>query len=139
MTNRIVAAMKNPAVTVIGHLSTRKIGIRPPIEADFELIFQAAIDTGTALEINSSLVRMDIKDLYVNRARELGVALIINTDSHKCEDLKAIEYGVKIAMRGFCQSNNIVNTLPLDSFLKWIQTEKSQRQRVLSELFEKET
>ena len=138
MTNRIISAMENPFVTVIGHLTTRKIGLRPPIDVDLDTIFEVARDTCTALEINSSLVRMDLKDRYVNKAREMGVALIINTDSHNCEDLKAIEYGVKIAKRGFCQSNNIVNTLSLNAFLKWIRSEKSKRQLVLAELFEKE-
>ena len=138
MTNRIISAMENPFVTVIGHLTTRKIGLRPPIDVDLDIIFEVARDTGTALEINSSLVRMDLKDLYVNKAREMGVALIINTDSHNCEDLNAIEYGVKIAKRGFCKSNNIVNSLPLNAFLKWIRSEKSKRQIVLAQLFEKD-
>ena len=138
MTNRIISAMENPFVTVIGHLTTRRIGLRPPIDVDLDIIFEVARDTGTALEINSSLVRMDLKDLYVNKAREMGVALIINTDSHNCEDLNAIEYGVKIAKRGFCKSNNIVNSLPLNAFLKWIRSEKSKRQIVLAQLFEKD-
>ena len=72
MTERIISAMRNPHVTAIGHLTTRLIGSRPPIEADFEALFRAAADTGTVLEINGSLERLDLKDVHVRRRGSLA-------------------------------------------------------------------
>ena len=80
MTARIIKAMRSPHVTAIGHLTTRMIGERKPIEADFEAIFQAAATTGTALEINASPRRLDLKDTHAHRARALGVPLVIDSD-----------------------------------------------------------
>ena len=94
MTERIIKAMHNPHVDVIGHLSTRLVGERQPIEADFEAIFKAAAETGTALEINASPERMDLKDAHAYRARELGVPLVISTDAHTTEGLSNTRYGV---------------------------------------------
>ncbi|MBM3944971.1 MAG: DNA polymerase/3'-5' exonuclease PolX, partial [SAR202 cluster bacterium] len=87
MTDRIIKAMRSPHVDVIGHLTTRLIGERPPIRADFEAIFRAAAETGTAMEVNASPERLDLKDTHVARARELGVPLVISTDSHAAESL----------------------------------------------------
>ena len=81
MTRRIISAMEHPSVTIIGHLSTRLLGQRPPSDFDLEAVLQTARDTGTALEINASPARLDLRDTHAYRARELGVPLVINTDS----------------------------------------------------------
>ena len=127
MTERIINAMRNPHVTVIGHLTTRLIGERQPIDADFEAVFKAAADTGTALEINASPERLDLKDLHVQRARELGVPLVISTDSHTTEALDNVQYGVAVARRGWCEPGHILNTWPLDEFLAFLKLDKSKR------------
>ena len=119
MTARIIKAMRNPHVTAIGHLTTRMIGQRKPIEADFEAIFRAAADTGTALEINASPERLDLKDSHVHRARELGVALVINSDAHTVERLGNQRYGVAVARRGWCEASHILNTLPASEFMAY--------------------
>ena len=116
MTERIIKAMRNPHVSAIGHLSTRLIGERPPVDADYDAIFRAAADTGTALEINGSLERLDLKDAHVSRARELGVSLVINTDAHTTEGLGNMEYGVSLARRGWCQPSHILNCLTAADF-----------------------
>ena len=116
MTERIIKAMRNPHVSAIGHLSTRLIGERPPVDADYDAIFRAAADTGTALEINGSLERLDLKDAHVSRARELGASLVINTDAHTTEGLGNMEYGVSLARRGWCQPTHILNCLTADDF-----------------------
>ena len=85
MTARIIKAMNNPFVSAVGHLSTRLIGGRKPVDADYEALFRAAADTGTALEINGSLERLDLKDAHVSRAREMGVPLVVDTDAHTTE------------------------------------------------------
>ena len=127
MTERIIKAMRNPYVTAIGHLSTRLIGERPPIQADYDAILRAAADTGTAMEINASPERLDLRDAHVYRARELGVPLVINTDAHTTETLDNIRYGIGVARRGWCESKHILNTLSLDDFLDYLSTEKPQR------------
>ena len=120
MTDRIIRAMKNPHVSAIGHLSTRLIGERRPVDADYEAIFRAAADTGTALEINGSLERLDLKDAHVSRARELGAALVINTDAHTTEGLGNMKYGVSQARRGWCEKDDIVNCMGAEEFMAWL-------------------
>lgn len=127
MTERVIAAMKNPFVSAIGHLSTRLIGERKPVEADYEAIFRAAADTGTVLEINGSLERMDLKDTHISRARELGAMLVISTDAHTTEALRNLEYGASLARRGWCEAGHIVNTLNAEQFGKWLATDKATR------------
>ena len=127
MTERIIKAMRNPHVTAIGHLSTRLIGQRPPIEADYDAILRAAAETGTAMEINASPERLDLKDTLVYRARELGVPLVINTDAHTTEALDNTRFGVSVARRGWCEARHILNALPLDGFLEYLATEKPRR------------
>lgn len=120
MTERIISAMRNPRVSAIGHLSTRLIGERPPVDADYDAIFSAAADTGTALEINGSLERLDLKDAHIARARELGATLVINTDAHTTEGLANMEYGVSLARRGWCEPTHILNCLNADQFTAWL-------------------
>ena len=127
MTGRIIKAMRNPHVTVIGHLTTRLIGQRVPIEADFEALFRAAADTGTALEINASPERLDLKDVHAQRARELGVPLVISTDSHTAESLDNMRYGVATARRAWCEARHILNALPIEEFMDYLSRPKSER------------
>ena len=99
MTRRIIRAMEHPSVTIIGHLSTRLLGQRPPADFDLEAVLQAARDTGTALEINASPERLDLKDTHAYRARELGIPLVISTDSHHHSQLSGGRFGVAVARR----------------------------------------
>ena len=127
MTRRIIRAMEHPSVTIIGHLSTRLLGQRPPTDFDLEAVLQAARDTGTALEINASPARLDLRDTHAYRARELGVPLIISTDSHHHSELSGSRFGVAVARRAWCESRHILNTLPLEQFLRFIRTPKPER------------
>ena len=129
MTQRIIKAMQHPAVTMIGHLSTRLIGRREPTEFDLDKILQAARETGTALEINAAPERLDVKDTHAYRARELGVPLVINTDSHHFADLSQRRYGVALARRAWCEPRHVLNTWPLDQFLAFITTPKPERMK----------
>ena len=130
MTRRIISAMEHPLVTIIGHLSTRLLGHRPPSDFDLEAVLQAARDTGTALEINASPARLDLKDTHAYRARELGVPLVINTDAHHHSELSGGRFGVAVARRAWCEPRHILNALPLDEFLRFIRTPKPGRIRV---------
>ena len=131
MTARIIKAMNNPFVSSIGHLSTRLIGGRKPVDADYEALFRAAADTGTALEINGSLERLDLKDAHINRARELGVPLIINTDAHTTESFENLDYGARLARRGWCESRHIVNCMSAEEFISWLRLDKKDRTKAL--------
>ena len=124
MTRRIIKAMQNPYVTVIGHPSARLLGRREPIDVDMEALLQAALETGTAMEINSSLERLDLKDTHALRAQELGVPLIISTDAHALESLDTMRFGVAVARRGWCEPRHIVNTQPLNDFLAFIRRKR---------------
>ena len=134
MTARIISAMHNPHVTAIGHPTCRLLGTRDAVEANMEALLQAAADTGTAMEVNASPWRLDLKDTHITRARELGVPLIINTDSHATEEPEAMRFGVAIARRGWCEPHHVLNTMPLDRFQAFLSTPKPQRMRVFTGL-----
>ena len=130
MTRRIISAMENPHVTIIGHLSTRLLGQRPPTDFDLEAVLQAARETGTALEINAAPERLDLKDIHAYRARELGVPLVISTDSHHHSQLSGGRFGVAVARRAWCEPRHILNTMPREQFLAFIRAPKPDRIRV---------
>ena len=113
MTRRIVRAMENPHVNIIGHPTGRKIGQRPPIEFDMDEVFRAAARTGTALEVNSYPDRLDLRDEHIMWAKRHGVKFAVDTDSHSTVHLPYIRYGVGTAQRGWLEKGDIINTWPL--------------------------
>ena len=127
MTARMIKAMEHPSVTIIGHLTTRLLGQREPVDFDLEAVLQAARDTGTALEINASPERLDLRDTHAYRAREMGVPLVINTDSHHNADLVKRRFGVAVARRAWCRSEDILKTMSKRDFLEFIRTPKPRR------------
>ncbi len=124
MTQRILNAIHNPHVDMIAHPTGRLIGERPPADLDMEAILQAAAQTGTILELNANPHRLDLKDIYVRRAMELGVKIAINTDAHNADQFDLLHFGVGTAQRGWATAVNVVNTWPLAQLLAWLR-EKS--------------
>lgn len=120
MTARIARAMENPFVTCIGHLTTRLIGEREPIQVDLDAIFRTAARTGTALEINGSPDRLDLKDTHAQRAAQAGAPLIISTDAHSLGSLDFMRFGVGIARRAWCGPEAIVNTRSWPEFRSFL-------------------
>lgn len=118
LTARIVAAMRNPYVSIIAHPTGRLIGERDACEVDMDEVLQVARETGTALEINSYPLRLDLSDGYVRRAKEMGVSLVINTDVHVISHFDNIHYGVSIARRGWLEKGDVLNTLELPQLRK---------------------
>jgi DNA polymerase (family 10) len=117
-TARIIAAMENPAVTIIGHPTGRKIGSRPGIIFDLDAVLDAAVATGTALEINSSLQRLDLSAHFLRRAVEVpGVRFVVSTDSHHASSLPTMKWGVSLARKGRVKPSSVLNSLPKDEFL----------------------
>ncbi len=126
-TNRVITAMQNPAVSAIGHLTGRRIGHRPGIELNARAVFEAAADTGTALEINGHLHRLDVPSDLLLQARDItGLRFVISTDSHHTTEFENIRWGVANARRGWVPRTAVVNTLPLDEFLEFVAAKKAK-------------
>jgi DNA polymerase (family 10) len=120
-TRRVIRAIENPHVNVIGHLTGRRIGSRTPIDLDLEAVFEAAARTGTALEINSHPDRLDLKDEHVLWARRHGVRFAVDTDAHAPVHLPFMRFGVATAQRGWLTRDDVINAWPpgkLQRFLR---------------------
>jgi DNA polymerase (family X) len=109
-TDRVVAAMDNPHVDMIGHLTARKINIRPPADVQFERVVEKALETGTFLEINAQPNRLDLRDTHARMAGEAGVKIAVNTDAHQLGALQHIEMGVAQARRAWLTEEHVLNT-----------------------------
>ncbi|RMF02995.1 MAG: PHP domain-containing protein, partial [Chloroflexi bacterium] len=116
LTRRMLNAIRNPHVRLIGHPTGRLLTRRDPGDFDMEAVMQAAAQTGTALEINASPERLDLNDVHVRRAVELGVGLIINCDAHHTDHFDNLHFGVATANRGWATRANVLNTLPPAEF-----------------------
>jgi len=118
-TARTLAAIRNPHVDVIAHPTGRLIGEREGADLDLEAIFRAAAETGTALEINAHPSRLDLCDVHVRRAVELGVKLAINSDAHDVNGFGVLPFGVATARRGWAEPADVINTWSVRRLLKW--------------------
>jgi DNA polymerase (family X) len=118
-TARLVAAIRNPAVTAIGHLSGRMMGKRPGIEFDVEAVLDAAAETGTAIEVNSNLRRKDATAEVIREGVRRGVTFVISTDAHTVGELDLLRHGVRHARRGGLTHERCANTWETDRFLAW--------------------
>ncbi|WP_175409561.1 DNA polymerase/3'-5' exonuclease PolX [Streptomyces sp. TRM64462] len=121
LTRRIVRACENPHVAVLGHPTTRLIGKRPGIDADFDAVFEACARTGTALEINSHPERLDLRDEDILRAKEYGVKFAVNSDAHATTHLPYLRYGVGTAQRGWLTKDDVVNAWPLTRLRRFLR------------------
>lgn len=120
-TDRIVKALSHPSVRILGHPTGRIINERKPYEVDMEEVLQAAREYGVALEINANPERLDLTDTHVFRAREIGVRIAINTDSHNPRELDYMSYGVDQGRRGWLEKGDVINTCTLEELLDWLQ------------------
>ena len=127
MTQRVIRAMNNPHVDILGHPTCRLLGERPPVAIDMEAVFQAARQSNTALEINAMPSRLDLKDVHIQRAKELGGKLVISTDAHSSEQLDHIRFGVGMARRGWCEPHHILNTRPLAELQRSLSSVAGQK------------
>jgi DNA polymerase (family 10) len=121
MTRRVIRAMENPFVNVIGHLTGRLIGKRPPIDLDLEAVFEAAARTGTALEVNSFPERLDLRDEHILWARRYGVKFAVNTDAHAAVHLPLMLYGLATAQRGWLTKDDVINAWPLAKLRRFLR------------------
>ena len=109
-TERVLAAMDNPHVDMIGHLTARKINIRNPADVKVERVVEKAVEMGTFLEINSQPNRLDLRDTHARLAGEAGVKVAVNTDAHQLSALQHIEMGVAQARRAWLTKEQVLNT-----------------------------
>lgn len=121
VTERMISAIRNPHVDIIGHPTGRLIPDREGADLDMEAVLQAAAETGVALEINAHPSRLDLDDLYARRARELGIPVSINTDSHSEEDFDNLFYGVATARRAGLTKADVINTWSAKKLLGWLK------------------
>jgi DNA polymerase (family 10) len=122
-TGRVLAAMDNPYVTCVGHVTNRKIGRREPAAVDVERVIEKALETGTFLEINSQPDRLDLTDVHARAAREAGLKLVIDSDGHQLSALDYVELGVGQARRAWLTKDDVLNTRT------WKQIEKLKKHR----------
>jgi len=121
VTQRLIHAIRNPHVDIIGHPTGRLIPEREGADLDMDAVLNAAAETGVALEINAHPARLDLDDSYARRANELGIPISINTDSHSEADFDMLFYGVAIARRAWLTKNDVINCWPTDKLLKWLK------------------
>jgi DNA polymerase (family X) len=121
ITGRLLKAVNNPHVDIIGHPTGREIPDREGADLDMEVILRAAAKSGVAMEISASPYRLDLDDPHARRAKELGVLLSINTDAHAEEEFDLLHYGVAIARRAGVTKNDVINTWSTDKLLKWLK------------------
>jgi DNA polymerase (family 10) len=113
MTRRLIRAIRNPHVDVIGHPSGRLLGHREPSRFDLNEILKVAAAEGCALEVDSQPDRLDLTDTACLAAKGAGVKLVISSDAHSTRDLALLDYGINQARRGWLEKSDVLNTRPL--------------------------
>ncbi|MFN7806179.1 MAG: DNA polymerase/3'-5' exonuclease PolX [Planctomycetaceae bacterium] len=116
ITKRLMAAIENPHVDAIGHLTGRLIGKRPPAAMDLATVLRGMSREGKWLEINAHPARLDADDITVAQAKDLGIPIVINSDAHSVQGFEVLEYGVNQARRGGLEAGDVWNTLPWGEF-----------------------
>ncbi len=127
MTIRIITAMKNPYLSILGHPSGRLLLTRKPYKVNLTEIIKTAAAENVMIEINSNPQRLDLDWRYCKQAKELGVKIIISTDAHKLEGIDFDKFGIGIARKGWLTKNDILNTLEQSEFEKFIKEHRKER------------
>ena len=125
MTERIIRAIQNPHVTMLGHLTGRLLLSREPYQVNIPAILDAAAETGTIIELNANSRRLDLDWRWWPLAREKGVKCSINPDAHTTAGLQDLLFGVGIARKGWLTKDDVINTLPLSSIEKILHAKRS--------------
>ena len=118
---RLLNAINNPHVDMIGHPSARQFPNREAVDADWDVVLRAASENNTILEINANPLRLDLKPELARLAKDMGALLAINTDAHRVAHLDLLDYGLANARRGWVEARHVVNTWSFDRFSAWIK------------------
>jgi DNA polymerase (family 10) len=125
-TKRVVTAMQDPSVKMIGHLSARMIGGRPPIDLDLDQIFETAEKTGTALEVNGALPRLDLSVDALRRARGKKITFVLTSDAHHSSELERVDNAARNAERAWIDPDQIANTWKKDRLAAWARSKEKR-------------
>ena len=125
-TDRLLRAIENRYVNVIGHPTGRLINGREGLPLELERIFKAAADTGTALEINASYPRLDLSDVNARNAHDAGVMISINTDAHSTGEFHLMPFGIDVARRAWLASKDVINCMPLVTLRKFLAAKRAR-------------
>jgi DNA polymerase (family 10) len=123
-TRRILMAMDNPHVSAIAHPTGRLIGEREGYQVDMERVMEKALETGCFLELNAQPARLDLNDVNLKLAKDMGIKIAISTDAHNIDSLQFMRYGINQARRGWLESQDVINTQPPDKLFKLIRLRK---------------
>lgn len=126
MTKRITMALRNPHVHILAHPTGRLIGERDPYEVDLDEVFKIANEHGKAIEVNSSYLRLDLNDINIKKAIDMGTKIIISTDSHHTDQMPFMRLGVATARRGWAERSNVINTLDLKGLSRWLSQVRNE-------------
>ena len=122
---RLLNAVRNPHVDIIGHPTGRLIPDREGADVDMDALLKAAAESGVALEINAHWSRLDLDDMHARRAKELGIPISINTDAHSDSDFDVLFYGVATARRAWLEPRDVINCWPSRKLLAWLKSRGS--------------
>lgn len=122
-TARMIRAIENSFCNIIAHPTGRIIASRQPYEIDLDQVMEAAKENNCIMEINAQPDRLDLSDRYIKKAVDMNLKLVISTDAHSTGGLDNIKYGVYQARRGWCEADNVINTLDIDDLLSLINKE----------------
>jgi len=125
MTARLCRALENPHVRIVVHPTGRLLGSREPYDVDLEQVFQTAKRLDKAVEINGSPWRLDLRDVHARRARDLGLWLAVDTDTHYLTELDHMALGVATARRAWVGADQVLNALPLRRLLDWTRRRRA--------------
>jgi DNA polymerase (family 10) len=116
MTDRLLKAIENPNTSLLGHPTGRLLLRREPYSFDMDAVLKAAAQKKVAVEMNAYPDRLDLGDRNLRLAKEHGVKIVINTDSHHTSHLDKIRFGILQARRAWLTKEDVLNTLPLSKF-----------------------
>lgn len=117
MTRRLLTALDNPHLHILGHPTGRLIQSREPYPVRMEAVLERAAERGVAVEVNGKPARLDIKAEYIRQAVQRGVRLVVSCDAHRQEDLRNLAFAVATARRGWARKRDVLNTLPAEGFI----------------------
>lgn len=123
ITGRLISAIENQNVDIIGHPTGRIINQREPSDMDFHAVLEAAARAGTALEINAHPSRLDLNDVNARAAKEMGVQMSINSDAHDAGQLLNMKYGINVARRAWLEKKDLINAMDLKDLIQFLKKE----------------
>jgi DNA polymerase (family 10) len=126
MTARLIRAIENPYVTIVGHPTGRNVETFAGYDFDHDAVFEAAARTGTALEIDGQPSRLDLPSPLARRAREFGVTFTCDSDAHRVADLQNVAYAVGQARRAWITADEVLNARPLEEVLAFAHAKRQR-------------